>query len=614
MARKDAPAGWRIATGGALALVSVCLATEPASAIDFTYGEIQGNFLTSLSAGMQIRTSKRQNEYVSNANRGLPAGAAVPGLTANADDGNLNFDRGDIVSAPLKITNELDAKWRNYGVYARGTAYYDPVFADNDLSRNGPSNRPYNGELNQQARDKAARGAEVLDLFVRGQFDVGGNPLNVRVGKQTISWGEALFTQNGINVINPLDGQKLVVPGSELRDALVSVPMAWSSYRIAEGFSVEGFYQWDFEPFRLPVTGTYFSTSDLLTPETVGLGGVGVAGDCGVPNGLCVQQGPIQDNDNSGNYGAALRYFSQELNNTEFGIYYIHYTSRYPSLNYNVTAGTTPAGTFLRNITAQVVYPEDISLIGTSFNTSWDEEGVALNGEFSFKHDVPANIYGVTTVRDALNRVGAAPFLGAPTGLPNQLDPTCSDGTPPCANFRVPGTVLGYVQVDAYNFNLRGSKTFFTSAPMVSAIGADNISAVAEVAVIYVPDLPTTEVLAISPFPSNRFTPGAASPFQDPVATQVSSGATTTLAANYLGVANTAIGLTPSISYSQTIQGTTPIAGGFLKDFKAANFSLRADYLINLSATINYAMRWGGSYRNLNADRDFVGLTVNYSF
>jgi hypothetical protein len=610
---------------GAAALSTLLAAAPGAHAVEFEYGDVSGSVINTVSAGMQIRAEQRDRRFVSPANGGLP----IPGLSTNSDDGNLNFDQGDIVSAPLRLTTEFDAKWRKFGVYARGSAFYDTVLDRNDLAVNGPASRPYRGKLNPQAYDAASKGAEVLDLYARGEFDVAGNPFNIRVGQQTVTWGEALVTQNGINIINPLDATKLNTPGAELRDGLTPVPMVWASYRVAEGLSFEGFYQWQFRPLKNNIPGTFFSTSDAGSPETVGLGGVASsAGDCRAA-GFCFRETAPRDDDDEGNFGFAARYFSQELNNTEFGLYYAHYTSRFPSLNYradNSSTNPVPALQALANISrseAYLVYPKDVQMIGASFNTSWDEEGVAINGELSYKKDVPANIQGVTVVRDAINRAGGAPTAaGGVNALYNQLDPGCGSGVATCKNFGRGGESVGFVRVDAYNMTLRATKSLFTTNPIVSTLGADSASTFVEAAVIYVPDLPESGNLMISPYPTNSFTPGVpvGNPLQglnrfiDRAATKVSSGATWSFSAQYLSAFGTSVNLTPSVTYQQGIQGATPIAGGFLSGFKAANFALRADYLINLSATINYAARWGGGFRNLNADRDFVGLTVSYQF
>ena len=94
--------------------------------------------------------------------------------------------------------------------------------------------------LSDAAKDVAGRDFRILDLYASGAFDLGDIPLDVRVGNQVLNWGESTFVPNGINVINPIDVSRLRTPGSELRDALVPVPMAYVAIEPVPDLSVEG--------------------------------------------------------------------------------------------------------------------------------------------------------------------------------------------------------------------------------------------------------------------------------------------------------------------------------------------------------------------------------------
>ena len=43
----------------------------------------------------------------------------------NSDDGNLRYDKGDLVSAVLKATHDLELNYRNYGAFVRASYFYD---------------------------------------------------------------------------------------------------------------------------------------------------------------------------------------------------------------------------------------------------------------------------------------------------------------------------------------------------------------------------------------------------------------------------------------------------------------------------------------------------------
>ena len=99
-----------------------------------------------------------------------------------------------------------------------------------------------------------------------------------------------------------------------------------------------------------------------------------------------------------------------------------------------------------------------------------------------------------------------------------------------------------------------------------------------------------------------------------PSATKVSSYENLLLLLSYPGAFGSPINLTPGLYYGMTIQGNSPVAAGAQSGFKAMNLSLKGEYQQNLSATVNFAKQWGGGIRNNAADKDFVGVTVNYTF
>ena len=137
--------------------------------------------------------------------------------SANGDDGNLNYrDSGDLISHAVKATVELDVQWRNYGGFARATAFYDFENHNKD-------------GLSDIAQKRVGKEARLLDAYVYGNHDPGGHFLTWRLGKQVVSWGESTFIQGGINVINPVDVSKLRVAGAELKEAFEGVNMLYGS-------------------------------------------------------------------------------------------------------------------------------------------------------------------------------------------------------------------------------------------------------------------------------------------------------------------------------------------------------------------------------------------------
>ena len=112
-------------------------------------------------------------------------------------------------------------------MFARGTYFYDKAASDKD-------------ELGPKAIDHTASYARLLDLYAFGKFDFAGRSLFVRAGDQVVNWGESTFIRNGINILNPVDVEKLRTPGAELKEALSPTPMLWLLQEVTDRLSVEG--------------------------------------------------------------------------------------------------------------------------------------------------------------------------------------------------------------------------------------------------------------------------------------------------------------------------------------------------------------------------------------
>jgi len=268
-----------------------------AQAVETQFGDFSITFDTTISMGAAVRTGDRNNDLIAPGNGGpvdLRAGdpgsvtyapltvAAAPALCAplcpftgnftttvnpyaypgsiNSDDGRLNFDSGDLIGANVKANHDLVVKWRNYTVFARGVGFYDAVLNDRDVGQRSL--------LTDDAIGDVGRNYELLDLFVSADYTFGGMPLNIRVGKQVINWGESTFILGGNNIFNPIDVGAFRRPGSEIKEALLPVNAISGSVTLPEellSISLAGYYGLDWEPFELDAAGTPFAGSDVAT-------------------------------------------------------------------------------------------------------------------------------------------------------------------------------------------------------------------------------------------------------------------------------------------------------------------------------------------------------------
>ncbi|MCK4501493.1 MAG: DUF1302 domain-containing protein [Desulfuromonadales bacterium] len=346
-----------------LAAVAISWAM-PGAAFQFSLGDVEGSLDTTISYGLSWRMEDADKSIIGIANGGTA-------YSLNGDDGNLNYDKGDLTSNTAKITSELALDYNSFGLFVRGSAFYDFENYDGERERT---------QLSDAALDLVGRDIDLLDAYISWDFDLGNMPGQIRVGNQVLSWGESTFIQNGINVINPFDVSKLRVPGAELKEGLVPVGLVSASISPTENLTFEAFYQYDWEEVVIDPPGSYWSTNDFAgeSGDRVMLG-FGAWSDLGESWGThpifpmavelmgypapadadgrfnMVPRGPNVYADNDGQYGLAMRIYAPDLNDTEFGFYYMNYHSRLPVISARtgtgagalqaLTAGTA-AGTF----------------------------------------------------------------------------------------------------------------------------------------------------------------------------------------------------------------------------------------------------------------------------
>lgn len=629
-----------------LASVVVLAFTAPAAVQAFEFssasGELTGSFDTTLSVGGLWRMQDRDASLIGIANGGTAR-------SVNEDDGNLNYDKGDMVSLAFKATHDLELNYRNYGAFVRASYFYDHAV----MNRSG---------LSDAARSQTGRDFELLDAYVRGRFDIGGRALNVRLGNQVVNWGESTFIQNGINVLNPVNVSRLRIPGSELREGLIPTNMLWASQDLTDRLSVEGTVLLEWEKTKIDPAGTFFSNNDYLSPgaETVFVGfgrrkdlrtpatnpvppvgasaplypvTAALAGPFDPEAAVWAPRNPDRKARDSGQYGLAARYFADALNNTEFGLYHIRYHSRTPyasGIKGEPTTALTGTGTLvpvpvpgvgvvnlpLDQVLSQrgtaryfAEYPEDIRLWGISFNTP-GPAGIALQGEYSYRPNQPLQI--------------AAPeLLLAALGQVNQIPDTSS--------IPAGGEITGYRRVRMHQLQLSATK----AVPRV--MGADQL--------VMVGELGYTRLSLPSGIPFNVsgvFLPAAGSATatsfgstQSHFATESSWGYRLVARADY---PNALAGATvsPRVAFSHDVNGRSPT---FNEAAKALTLGVGFNYRQNWQADVAYTAFFGGrtisgvdpasspatgfpqgqlpsyaSSTNPLKDRDFLSISVSYSF
>ena len=592
----------------ALALIVSGYTAAP-QAIQFDWGDVEGSFNSQLSAGSswRVEDAKAKNMGYGNANvKGL---AGVPSNTPTGDDGNLNFNKYDAFTQTVKGIHDLSLQKDSYGLFVRGKYWYDYVLDQQDmLHGNGNNGYVPNETLNDSGFNNLtkAKGAALLDAYVFAGFDVGDVVVDLRVGKQVVNWGESSFIQGGINAVNPVDAAAFRRPGAEVKEGLLPVNMVFANIGLTDNLSVEAFYQLEFEPTVIDSCGTYFSTSDFLAEGCNTLVFTQIAPNTGdsfaYQNGYYASRGTDEKTSDDGQFGVAFKYYADVLNGTEFGLYYMNYHSRLPYASAeaglaNAVGGPpfVPVGTDLGPITADQynpkyhsVYPEDIQLMGLSFNTTISEW--AVSGEVSHRLEMPLQINGSDLLNSALTNA--------------------SDGSPTDDLYRAaaPGaTVDGFDNFDYSQAQLTLIKFFDKT------LGTDRITTVAELGYGHVWDLPEGD----GDIKYGRSTTFGSSfdgvgDDDDGFTTPDSAGYRIAVKADYRNVF-AGIDLAPSVAWSHDVYGYSPEPQGTFQEGRTGvNVALKADYLKAYSMAISYT-GFNGKFNPLS-DRDYASIAFAWSF
>ncbi len=606
-----------------------------AQAVEFNFGDVNAQWDNTISYGVGWRLED-QDEYQ------IMPGNGGKGSSYNYDDGTLNYDKGDIYTHVIKWSSDLEISYENYGAFFRARAYYDAALMDEDTDF-----KP----LTDETKDAAGKGAELQDAYVWADYYVGDAPVSLRAGRQVVSWGESTFIQGGINSINPVDASAFRKPGAEVKEGLLPVNMLYTSIGLTTNVSLEAFYQLEWEKTRSDPCGTFFSTVDFVAD---GCGPVVLGGEADERDILAFRQLEIDTNvpmtqrvapvterldddeaKDSGQYGMAVRWYSEELGDTEFGFYYMNIHSRLPYINgavSNLDATGTVTGTVdaIVNPDAtynshrplyQIAYPEDIQIAGVSFATS-TESGASISGEVSYKPDAPIQWNAFELILAG----NAAPYSRLYQARLDELGAEREKD--------LYGEISqGYDEYDIWQIQ----STYIKFYDRV--MGADRVSLIAEAGLTYVDGLPDTDearygrsgaygignndgVWASPADPDKEVNyctaPGAGQNTQskhctdDGYTTELSAGIRARVSATYNNLFS-GVNVTPQLSVAYD-EGNAPEPGGQFVDGRlTTGLGVNFVYLNQTSFDVSYTNFSGGDYNQIK-DRDNITFSAKYSF
>lgn len=294
----------------------------------------------------------------------------------NHDDGNRNFDKGT-ASNRIDILSEFDVVYkRRFGFRVSGAGWYDDAYRrldnDNVASSNHMSDgAPALGLGSTTKRFHKGPSGEILDAFVFGRFDLGSMPLNMRVGRHTVLWGESLLSPfHGVNYGQaPLDLRKVLsVPGTRAQELMLPRNAISAQLQATPELSLAAQYFLDWKPFRLPETGSYLGFADMMLEggESLILG-----------PGVRAMRGSDVTPDDRGDWGLSARWSPDWLDGT-LGLYYRLTADIQPQIH------IAPSPT---SLSYHLVYPDDIKIYGVSL--AKNVGGISVGVDLSYREDMP---------------------------------------------------------------------------------------------------------------------------------------------------------------------------------------------------------------------------------
>lgn len=414
------------------AVFGACLMMGSAQAGSFTTDEgVDVRWSLGTSVGSSWRASNPDPNLIAVGNGGKAG-------TGN-DNGDLNFHKNQAYSTVANILGDVDVSKDNLGFLVRAKAWYDYTLENGSVPHGSYANGYVPGaKLNDAAFQPLSRfsGVSLLDAYVYGTFNLTPtNALNVRLGNQVVNWGESLFIP-GINQFGAFDLTAAHRPGAQVKEILLPIPQLFASLTVAQGTSVEAFYQLARKKTVLDGCGTYWSPASVVNCSNTGtIVGSGPFSDQQMFNGIPALGGanfqmslaPEKDAKSSGQYGLALRQRVDSLD-TDVGIYYARYNTRVPNLSAIGNPTTIPGSVWaagppfgIRATQAFLDYSANhIQVAGLSASTVLG--GWSVFGEISRTIGIPAQINGADLFNGMVSGIGpegnlaATPAGGVVTG------------------------------------------------------------------------------------------------------------------------------------------------------------------------------------------------------
>ena len=195
--------------------------------------------------------SKTCATYLTDGYGNLSSSAVEIG-NVNSDDGNLNYDQGDVIDATTKVLTELSGT--TDGGVGINLSFIGSYNAVNEIST------PNFKKLNDDALDALETDLTLLDAYAT----MYAGDADITIGRFVTSWGESTFIPVGANGLttNAIDLTKLRAPGASIKDALIPTEQVSAYFNVGD-IGVEAYYQHGNSTVEIDPAGSFFGSEVL---------------------------------------------------------------------------------------------------------------------------------------------------------------------------------------------------------------------------------------------------------------------------------------------------------------------------------------------------------------
>jgi hypothetical protein len=259
----DRARGVRIALG----LVAAMGVSSTATAGTFDFWGIDGSYKATLGYAGAMRMEDPDPDLVDRPVDPLVPVVLPPGQVVgftntglpehyNYDDGNNNFEKGDLVNNRLSIFGEIQLRKNNYGFVLSGDAFRDEAYLDRNANNSPESINKTEGDTNEfsdEAKAFSGKRARLLEAYVTGDWSLFDDSmfLNVRLGEHVVAWGESLFNSGLMLAMGHADATRAFVPGAEIKEILLPHNQISATLALTPELSLMSYYKFEFDPTEI---------------------------------------------------------------------------------------------------------------------------------------------------------------------------------------------------------------------------------------------------------------------------------------------------------------------------------------------------------------------------